>query len=110
MTKKEAAAALGISQRTIERYVKEGRLRPTYRKGRTGNYADFSTQEIEYLKRERSVPPVGIEHRLFLSVEEAAALSGLAVERIERAVEGRELKLVEGKIRRKDLEKFAESL
>ena len=67
-------------------------------------------KQIEFLKKERKVPPVGIEHKLLLTIEEAAAVSGLTVSRLEKAVKGRELKLVDGKIRRTDLEAFVAGL
>ena len=110
MNKKEAAAALGVSERTIERYVSEGKLHPTYRKGKTNKVADFSEEEIEFLRKEGKVPPVGIEHKLLLSIEEAAAVSGMTITRLEKALTGGELKLVDGKIRRSDLEAFVARL
>jgi excisionase family DNA binding protein len=57
MNKKEAAEALGISIRLVERYAGEGRLGEVkYVRGRTGKQADYDEQAVEKLKAELEAP------------------------------------------------------
>jgi excisionase family DNA binding protein len=53
LTKQEAANLLGVTIRSIEGYVKKGRLSVAYTKGERGNIAVFDEQELEKLKAER---------------------------------------------------------
>ena len=121
MTKVEAAEYLGVSLRTLSRYVTDGKLNPTYRKGKTNDVAVFEDAELKKLKKElekgqeggrtRNVP---IEAKFTLSIGEAASLSGLPKGVMEQAIKQGSLKVVrkDGNlyIKRKDLEKFVESL
>jgi len=121
MTKAEAAKYLGVSVRTLSRYVTEGKLHPRYRKGKTNVVAVFEEAELKKLKkdlehggeggRRRSVP---IEAKFALLLEEAASLSGLPMNVLRRAIEQGSLKVVKKDgnvyIKRKDLEKFVDNL
>jgi predicted site-specific integrase-resolvase len=104
MNKREAADYLGVSERTIERYVAAGKLHP-----RNGN---FSVDEIERLRvaSEQAPQLVSPAQKMLLSVQEAAAVSGLSVSQINQALEEGKLRLVAGKIRKNDLEKYVNSL
>lgn len=128
MTKEEAAEALGVSIRTVDRYAAQGLLTLRYKKGLRGKVADFSEQDVRKLKRRlsvgeaprRAVVPKTLTapfyHKLTLSLDEAAALAGLSKDFLERAIEQGSLKAVnreqEGKlkIKRRDLEEFVEKL
>jgi excisionase family DNA binding protein len=50
MNKKEAAAYLGCSERTIERHVKAGILSCTYEKGETSDIAVFQQSDLDKIK------------------------------------------------------------
>lgn len=55
LTKPDAAARLGVSERSLERYVKAGRITPTYQtgtdsKGRTSQLACFAESDLITLK------------------------------------------------------------
>jgi hypothetical protein len=53
MNKKEAAAALGISLRLVEKYAGEGRLGDVrYVRGKTGKQADYDSEAVERLRAE----------------------------------------------------------
>lgn len=113
MNKDEAAKALGISRRALERYVKMGKLNVSYRRGKTGRVADYEPEEVEKLKREiqgEKNSPVPIHEKLSLTVDEAASLSGFPREFIEKAIEQKKLKTIQGRIRREDLEEYISSL
>ncbi|MFN0085592.1 MAG: helix-turn-helix domain-containing protein [Blastocatellia bacterium] len=126
MTKEEAAEALGVAPRTVERYAAQGLLHPKYQKGARGKIADFSEREVKSLKKQLSIAAAQkpaaapkpltapFYHKLTLSVEEAAALAGLSKGFLEQAIEEGTLKVVkkDGKlnIKRKDLEEFIEKL
>jgi excisionase family DNA binding protein len=114
MTKDEAAKLLGVSRRAVERYVSTGQLQVSYVRGKRGKVADYNEHDVLQLKREvegnRAIPVVPIEAKMLLTVEEAAAISGLATTDIEEAIEKGSLKKIKGKIRKGDLEKFVSSL
>jgi excisionase family DNA binding protein len=50
MTKKEACEALGISERTLDKHARAGRLSVQYVAIKTGKRADFDPLEVERLK------------------------------------------------------------
>jgi hypothetical protein len=52
MNKKEAAAALGISTRALERYIGLNRISVAYVRGRTGDEARFDHAEVERFREE----------------------------------------------------------
>lgn len=165
MNKREAAAAVGVSTKTLERFVTEGKLHPKKVHGPTGLQNEFDEAEIEALARERATPisearpaverqaekrqeqtqaimrrnsgntdalamlaqlirptgkpgapAVAIESKVFLTVKEAAALSGLGVSHLEDAVKRKKLKAhklahVRGRrIKRQDLDAYTEKL
>jgi excisionase family DNA binding protein len=56
MTKTEAREFLGVSERTLEGYVKKGRLTVRYVRGKTSQRADFDADELERLKSELEAP------------------------------------------------------
>jgi transposase len=122
MTKSEAASFLGVSIKTVERYVAAGRLNLSYKKGKTNNVAIFDEKEVKLLKkdlektkgsgRKKTVP---IESKLTFSLEEAAALSGLPESYLLKAIRSGELKASDKRsegwnIKRWDLEDFVRSL
>jgi excisionase family DNA binding protein len=58
MTKEEAAAYLGVSSRTIERYVKDGKLTVRYEKSANGEMAIFDAEQLEEFKNNRETPRI----------------------------------------------------
>jgi excisionase family DNA binding protein len=52
MNKKEAAEYLNVSTRAIERYTAQGKLTPTYEKGRTGPAPLYDQAQLDELKRQ----------------------------------------------------------
>jgi len=52
MNKKEAAEYLGVSTRAIERYTAQGKLTPTYEKGRTGPAPVYDQAQLDDLKKQ----------------------------------------------------------
>ncbi len=52
MNKKEAAAYLNVSTRAIERYTAQGKLTPSYEKGRTGPAPIYDQTQLDELKRQ----------------------------------------------------------
>jgi len=52
MNKKEAAEYLNVSTRAIERYTAQGKLTPTYGKGRTGPAPVYEQTQLDELKRQ----------------------------------------------------------
>ena len=52
MNKKEAAAYLNVSTRAIERYTAQGKLTPTYEKGRTGSAPVYDQAQLDELKKQ----------------------------------------------------------
>lgn len=126
MTKEEAAEILGVSIRTVDRYASQGLLTLKYKKGSRGKIADFSESEVRKLRKQntkgisptqaRSSKPASAPfyHKLTLSLDEAAALSGFSREFLESAIENGSLKAThrEGRlnIKRRDLEEFVEKL
>ena len=58
LSKKEAAKYLGISSRTLERHVKDGKIGVRYQPGATNDVAMFDEQDLENFKNERQIPKV----------------------------------------------------
>jgi len=56
MNKKEAAQALGISERSVERYAAAGKLAARYERGRTGQVLTFEPADVERFKQELETP------------------------------------------------------
>jgi len=120
MTKQEAARELGVALRTLERYVGQGLLKPKYTKGARGKVAEFNEREVKALKKQLSsregtkILQVPIHEKLMVSLEEAAALTSLSKDFLEQAIEQGLLKVAKKdgsmNIKRKDLEKFVDSL
>jgi len=118
MKKQEAAKFLGVSVRTLERFVTEGKLNQGYRPGRRGREAVFDENELADLKKElkgvmgsgrRKVVP--IEAKLTLTIDEATSLSGLTQKTILKAIREKKLAVVEeNKIKRTDLDDFVRKL
>jgi len=104
MTKKEAAEYLGVSERTIERYVSAGKLTP--------EDGGFDPVQVRALKSTPKRSRVPVESKLTLSLEEASEVSGLPVFVLERAIrEGKLKRLKEtGGIKRSDLDKYVKTL
>jgi excisionase family DNA binding protein len=62
MNKKEAAEALNISTRLVERYAGDGRLGAVeYVRGKTGKQADFKPDAVERLRVELETPDTQLE-------------------------------------------------
>ncbi len=58
MNKKEAAAFLGVTTRSLERYVSQNKLKVKYVKGKTRPVAVFDAVELEKLKQEMASLPL----------------------------------------------------
>jgi excisionase family DNA binding protein len=56
MDKKTAAEILGVSEKTVSRYVASGRLAGCYVNGKTGRQLDFDSADVERLKDELTAP------------------------------------------------------
>ena len=56
MNKKEAAEVLGVSPKTIERFVAQGKLKAVKVSGRTGLESSFDPAKVEALRVERATP------------------------------------------------------
>jgi predicted site-specific integrase-resolvase len=56
--KKEAADYLGMSTRTLERYVNDGRLSVRYEESTNGQIALFDPQELDQLKEQKQIPRI----------------------------------------------------
>jgi excisionase family DNA binding protein len=52
MNKKEAGAYLNVSTRAIERYTAQGKLTPSYEKGRTGPAPVYDQAQLDELKKQ----------------------------------------------------------
>jgi DNA-binding transcriptional MerR regulator len=52
----EAAEFLGVSERTLRTYASNGRITPTYVRGKTRSVADFAIEDLETLKAELGNP------------------------------------------------------
>jgi excisionase family DNA binding protein len=57
LTKKQVIERLGVSERSITNYVKSGRLRVKYVKGKFGQEARFSAREVDALAIDLTVKP-----------------------------------------------------
>lgn len=58
LTKKEAAEYLGVSPRTLERYVKEGKVSVRYETSSNGEMALFDQEELAELAEDRQTPRI----------------------------------------------------
>jgi excisionase family DNA binding protein len=58
LSKKEAAEYLGISSRTLERHVKDGKIGVRYQPGATNDVAMFDEQDLENFKNDRQAPKI----------------------------------------------------
>lgn len=56
MTKTEASEFLGVSEKTISRYVSSGKLLARYVAGKTGKQLEFDADELERFKSEAITP------------------------------------------------------
>ncbi len=52
MNKKEASEYLNVSTRAIERYTAQGKLTPTYEKGRTGPAPVYDQAQLDELRKQ----------------------------------------------------------
>src|SRR5438552_3844474 len=57
MNKRQAAEALGLSTRAVERAVERGKLSVRYERGKRGHMAVFDPAEVRRYKKEVDVPP-----------------------------------------------------
>lgn len=56
MDKKTAAAALGVSEKSISRYAASGKLPSRYVMGKNGKQLDFDEGDVAHLKEEMALP------------------------------------------------------
>ena len=56
MNKSEAAKMLGVKERTVERYVRAGKLTKGFARGKTGQVLDLDDGELQRLKAELEAP------------------------------------------------------
>lgn len=57
LTKKEVIDRLRVSERTITNYVKSGRLKVKYVRGKFGQEARFTDHQVEAIARELAIEP-----------------------------------------------------
>lgn len=82
MNKKEVMEELGISQRTLERYVDKGLLSVTYTRGKTNQVSVYDPAEVKRLKQQLEQPkyprkPALIESKT-ASTQTSAASAAIA--------------------------------
>lgn len=145
MDKSEVMAYLGVSKKTVERYVKEGRLKVVY----VANKGIYDRGEVEALKQERETPVhrtvvddtgsqlattpfvsdevlallsaiaisnqrQSLQHKLLLTLKEAAQVSGVSAWQLRQAIAQGKLQAARvgraWKVRLLDLEKYVNSL
>ena len=58
LSKKEAAEYLGVSPRTLERYVKDGKLSVCYENSSNGEVALFNSDELNQFLEDRKTPRI----------------------------------------------------
>ena len=58
LTKKEAAEYLGVSTRTLERYVKNGKLGVRYEDSPNGEIALFDSGELDQFSDDKQTPRI----------------------------------------------------
>lgn len=58
LSKKEAAEYLGVSTRSLERYVSDGRLSVRYEESANGEVALFDPNELNQLREEKQTPRI----------------------------------------------------
>ena len=58
MNKKEAAEYLGVSPRTLERYVKDGKISVRYEASTNGEIALFNLDELAQLVDDKQTPRI----------------------------------------------------
>ena len=58
LTKKEAAKYLGVSTRTLERYVKSGKLGVRYEDSSNGEIALFDSEELNQFAHNKQMPRI----------------------------------------------------
>ena len=58
LTKKEAAEYLGVSTRTLERYVKNGKLSVRYEDSQNGEIALFDSGELDQFADDKQTPRI----------------------------------------------------
>ncbi len=56
MTKNEACELLGVTERTLDKYAREGRLTVAQVRGKTGKRNDYDGADLERLKAELETP------------------------------------------------------
>jgi excisionase family DNA binding protein len=56
MNKAEACSFLGVSERSLARYAAQGKISVSYEKGKRGNVAVYSDDDLQRLKDELSQP------------------------------------------------------
>lgn len=56
MTKSEVAAALGVSEKTVARYIAAGRLPAQYVRGKTGQQLDIAEDDVKRFQIELHTP------------------------------------------------------
>jgi excisionase family DNA binding protein len=156
MNKEQAAAFLGVSTRTLQRYTTQAKIGVTYRHGKTGAEADYDEEQLRLFKetlenttyqpaprdpsqalapiQTRGVtsngadrlaaalealqpnvrPPVPIESKLLIKLDEASALTGLSRATLRVAIDQKKLKArIMGRawrIKRTDLDLFISKL
>ena len=80
LSKKEAAEYLGVSTRTLERYVKDGKLSVRYEDSPNGEIALFDQDELEQFAEDRQTPrirPASVISELFPTTSDIAPSRGV---------------------------------
>ncbi len=79
MTKTEAAELLGVSEKTVSRYVSSGKLAARYVAGKTGKQLDFDADEVERFKIESATPVEARQDKTNAIVPTVASVPQLAL-------------------------------
>jgi excisionase family DNA binding protein len=74
MTKNEACELLGVAERTLDKYAREGRLTVSQVRGKTGPRNDYDGGELERLKAELEAPQA--PQRAFAPLADAETREG----------------------------------
>lgn len=84
MTKQEAMEFLGISKKTLERYVTKGMIKVSYIKGKTNNVGIYDEQQLIQLKEQLAqpiqAPAIARPQKASIALSSTASIASTAVQ------------------------------